>query len=836
MSRRLRNDRILGSRLARTFLVQIPRWRATVLTLVLALGCSQDDCTQENPRYCGDGTCTDPAFPFCDVNGTLGGLTGECIAPACVPSVFAECRGDIELRCNSAGDGYDEIACEAGCAPNHGCANTYYRLVSIEPRTASPGESLMLEGAFGSTVVVNFPGGISRPATRLGDQRATVDVPDIATAGQLSITTGGVTVGRIPFRRTTFTLGLERFLPPYDQASGARQPPVLSIPRAGATSEVVQGYLYVLGGAANGVPLGSIERAAVNADGSLGAFSPVPVALVTPRSGHESVVIGDYLYVLGGSGSSGALTSIERARIAADGSLGVFETISSTRLTVPRKLASAVIVGSWLYVTGGSGTEILNTIERAPINADGTFGHFAMVSDLSLTTAREGHTSHAIGDVLYVIGGLGGNGQLNTIERANIRPDGLLEPFVSLSNVSLTNARTGHSSAVIGRQLYVIGGRDGSGALASIERASINVDHTLGSFSLGPGLVSARSSHSSAIVGNFLYVITGVGDVGLKTLELASIDAAGGIGAFALDPASALAVNRANHTSAIIRNYLYLIGGNGESNSYQNSVERATIHPDGSVGPFANVAGVFLNVGRANHVSVVLGNYLYVIGGVATGGNHLGNIERAAIRSDGSLGPFELVSGVNLATPRFGHTSAVVGGYLYIFGGQGSVGNGFLNSIERATIVADGSLTQFVPVPVSLVTPRYSHACVVAGSSLYVIGGAGLGGGLSSVERAIINADGTLSAFQTVSSLSRVATSPAVLAVGKFLYVMGDYLGQGLFDRAEIGHGTLGPFVATTGVLTRHASTSALLGNSVYVLGGYVSGGPLSSIERAVIQ
>ena len=55
----------------------------------------------------------------------------------------------------------------------------------------------------------------------------------------------------------------------------------------------------------------SVERATINADGSLGAFSIVPdVALVTARGDHTTVVIGDWLYVLGGRMGGGSLTPV----------------------------------------------------------------------------------------------------------------------------------------------------------------------------------------------------------------------------------------------------------------------------------------------------------------------------------------------------------------------------------------------------------------------------------------------------------------------------------------------------------------------------------------------
>lgn len=834
MMEQVRNVRALGIQRLEAMSMRhfgwLHRTRAAV-TLMLLLGCT----TRDNPRYCGDGTCTDPAYPFCDVNGTLGGLKTECIAPSCSPTEFAECRGDNELRCNATGDGYDEIACDAGCEVGKGCANSSYSLVSIEPRIAPPGTTLMLEGSFGSSVVVNFPGGVTQSATRLGDQRAAVVVPDTATAGDLSVTTGGVTVGRVAFRRTTFEMGLQSFLPSYDQAGGARQTSRLSIARSGATSVIVKDYLYLLGGSGGGLPLSSIERAAINADGSLGMFAAVPVVLVTPRAGHASIVVGDYLYVLGGSGSGGALASVERAPIAVDGSLGAFATVSSTSLTVPRKLASTAVIGTWLYVFGGKGTDTLRTVERAQIHLDGSLGAFAAVPDVALVIAREGHTSAVIGDALFMIGGSGSTGPLNTLEFALIRSDGSLGPFAPVSGVALTSSRTGHTSVVLGKQLYVIGGRNTSGALASVEQASINLDNTLGSFTLSSSLASARSDHASAIIGNSFYVVGGNGGGDLKSLERASIDSSGGVGAFAVDSAATMVAGRQGHTSTVIGNYLYVVGGVGDGSTYLTSIERATIHPDGSVGPFAAIPGVALNIGRFGHTSAILGNYLYVIGGVG-GGYFLKSIERAAINPDGSLGPFGTVLGVNLVTPRLGHTSAVLGSYLYIFAGETDVGSIFQNSVERATIYADGSLAPFSTVSVTLVTPRYNHSSAVIGSSLYVIGGSGGGGAFGSVERAVINNDGSLGPFQTVSGLVKAHSSHTSFVIGKFLYVVGGYDNQGIFERSEIGAGSLGAFSVAAGSLSRFASTSAVLGNTIYILGGSISGTPLNSIVRTTIQ
>jgi hypothetical protein len=67
--------------------------------------------------------------------------------------------------------------------------------------------------------------------------------------------------------------------------------------------------------------------------------------------------------------------------------------------------------------------------------------------------------------------------------------------------------------------------------------------------------------------------------------------------------------------------------------------------------------------------------------------------------------------------------------------------------VERATIKPDGSLTPFETVASRLQTGRDSHAAVVVGRSRYVLGGliGQLGRhSLATVARAIINPDGSL--------------------------------------------------------------------------------------------
>lgn len=72
-------------------------------------------CTSPNPRSCVDGTCTDPAFPFCDVDGSFFGEEKTCYPVTCTPEEHFDCRGDTSYFCNAAGNDLEQRQCANGC-------------------------------------------------------------------------------------------------------------------------------------------------------------------------------------------------------------------------------------------------------------------------------------------------------------------------------------------------------------------------------------------------------------------------------------------------------------------------------------------------------------------------------------------------------------------------------------------------------------------------------------------------------------------------------------------------------------------------------------------------
>ncbi|MCW5806443.1 MAG: hypothetical protein KIT31_29030 [Deltaproteobacteria bacterium] len=79
--------------------------------------------TEPNPvAFCDlDSACIDPRFPYCDIDGTIGGAPGRCMAVDCTPMVFEVCTGDVALVCNATGDSYDRTPCAGGCNATDGC-------------------------------------------------------------------------------------------------------------------------------------------------------------------------------------------------------------------------------------------------------------------------------------------------------------------------------------------------------------------------------------------------------------------------------------------------------------------------------------------------------------------------------------------------------------------------------------------------------------------------------------------------------------------------------------------------------------------------------------------
>jgi hypothetical protein len=316
-------------------------------------------------------------------------------------------------------------------------------------------------------------------------------------------------------------------------------------------------------------------------------------------------------------------------------------------------------------------------------------------------------------------------------------------------------------------------------------------------FALLPGRTAVfRTEPSSLVVGSNVYLLGGQGTENnvfgaMRSVESAVVQADGSLATFA-ESSTPLSTARHGHAAVVVvgnanQRSVYVIGGSVASGqSDVTSVERSSVGPGGVLAGFANAAGVTLVTARNGHTATVVGKRVYVVGGYSSNtGAYLSSVESATIASDGSLGTFSTVSGVvvgglSLGTGRGYHTAAVIGRYLYVFGGAtGPLNNTtMLSTIERAPINPDDTLGPFAQVP-NFQLGRGEHATEIVGSSLYVIGGCvflpGRVQAVDKVERATVNADGSLGPFEQLPGTLDIANCGGVSASinGSAYYFLG---------------------------------------------------------------
>jgi hypothetical protein len=235
---------------------------------------------------------------------------------------------------------------------------------------------------------------------------------------------------------------------------------------------------------------------------------------------------------------------------------------------------------------------------------------------------------------------------------------------------------------------------------------------------------------------------------------------------------SSLQTERYRHSIAVWNDYIYVFGGAKNGPELLDTIERAAVHPDGSLGPW-QVIGT-LPAPRWQHESIALCGYVYIVGG-SDESQDLADVIYAEIQADGSLGPWQTTSSINEARSRFGLTST--NGYLYAMGGNNA--SSYLSSVEYAPIRRDGSLGAWQTTS-SLITPRNAIEVVTVDNVLYVLSGFYLPQlYVSSTEYVAVQSDGTLGQWQITSSLNIPRGLLAAVTNGDAIYVFGGTTGWG---------------------------------------------------------
>jgi len=216
--------------------------------------------------------------------------------------------------------------------------------------------------------------------------------------------------------------------------------------------------------------------------------------MTTARANAGGVLVGSDLYVIGGSGTAGPRSLTE-----------IYDTLgdiwrAAAALPVGREQFGIASDGAHIFVAGGYETTGPEGSQDSQSNALWIFDlkSGAWISGTPMPASRVGLTlAYAKGKV-YAIGGRGPNA-------AQIFVYDVAQKSWSLAKFSDPDPRSSGAAVVDGDSIYVIGGMDGHGASSRVDI----LDVSRGIFRNGPALPAPREGHVAALVDGEIHLSGG---------------------------------------------------------------------------------------------------------------------------------------------------------------------------------------------------------------------------------------------------------------------------------------------------------------------------------------
>ncbi len=156
--------------------------------------------------------------------------------------------------------------------------------------------------------------------------------------------------------------------------------------------------LYLLGGHVRSearLSHDEVEMATIDEDGTLRSWRKQATALRVPRFIASAFALNDHLYMLGGHDGRTRLRSVEVAPLERDGGVGAWSF--TTALEEPRSAPALATQGHYVYVLGGMGTsQALSSVEMARQRHDGQLGYYRERGELALRNAPSRHAARSL--------------------------------------------------------------------------------------------------------------------------------------------------------------------------------------------------------------------------------------------------------------------------------------------------------------------------------------------------------------------------------------------------------------------------------------------------------
>ncbi len=712
----------------------------------------------------------------------------------------------------------------------------------------------------------------------------------------------------------------------------------------GGNFSVVWGaFIYISGGcsAVNGSDYcttvqSDTQVSSINADGSIDNWNNIGGA-TDQRMSFGMVAWRNKVYAVGGCSeqntstgdcNSSTLDTINYGVINQDGDASTVDQSVNTSTSpcsdatpsqcnlpgttyIGNMLAPTIITNGYLYVIGGctdnACSTTLGNVAYVAISSSGTMtkpatcpsgtyrGNIWCVDTTHTVTGGIAAASPVIfGAQMYLVGGLDGTGNTNTIVRTTINNDGSIGAWTSqtMTGVGATSqsylyayARANPSSASTNPgNLFIFGGCSNStnaGCTAYSQAVyKCNIQITTGAIAgcstnnqQQIGIVPGDSATglgimSGTVYANYVYLIGGVSPnlVDLKTMRYAKIDNNNNVVAVSdnawIESPNQMAVGRRRSASFGYNGYIYAIGGYEASTGVLADIEFIKINiSDGSLGSASDgwhVSSVQIN--QRWGLSVPISNsFAYVIGGCTTGASPSGCTARTdiiqtfQIYNNDSGAPSGYTTSTNTygtSPNRIGASSAILNGYIYVAGGCTSATDctTAINTVSYAPIDVNGAIGTW-----SNTTGVFPSAAVrtwgklvAAGGTLYYIGGQS---STATDERAEVYygtpASGNVATWTAATNgLPAARTKFAAAVWNNRIYVVGGldtnaaatstvYVSPKLNTGGNITSAWL--TTSTSLNIARSGLAAVAYANNLYIFGGYDGTNYLSDSQYAHI-
>ena len=263
--------------------------------------------------------------------------------------------------------------------------------------------------------------------------------------------------------------------------------PPLPGPRADASVVYVAGSLYVIGGTdASGAPTDTVfVLSPNNLTGDLGAWTTSDLLkLPEPRSAAAAAVTPDGLLLVGGRNASGVVGTTWKTKLNNQGKLSAWS--AEQPLVFPQADATAVLVGDYLWLYGGSDAKgPVGAIQRGEFGkpaleglpadpAEGRLIKWAISNTANLPVARTNASGWGANGAIYLAGGDDGTGPKSEVYWAVPTTAGDIPEWKHLVEMDLpTSGLEGAPAVVSGPNVILVGGvTSGDTVLASSVRAN----------------------------------------------------------------------------------------------------------------------------------------------------------------------------------------------------------------------------------------------------------------------------------------------------------------------------------------------------------------------------